>query len=70
MLASYNAAHSPLIHPEPRLQVAASIFKAYDIRGIVPSTLTEAVAEAWAVPSAPWRASRAKPWWRWAVTGG
>jgi phosphomannomutase len=28
------------------LQVAASIFKAYDIRGIVPSTLDEAVAEA------------------------
>jgi len=28
------------------MQVAASIFKAYDIRGIVPSTLTEAVAEA------------------------
>jgi len=28
------------------MQVAASIFKAYDIRGIVPSTLTEEVAEA------------------------
>ena len=28
------------------MQVAASIFKAYDIRGIVPSTLTDAVAEA------------------------
>ena len=28
------------------MQVAASIFKAYDIRGIVPSTVTEAVAEA------------------------
>jgi phosphomannomutase len=28
------------------MQVASSIFKAYDIRGIVPSTLTEAVAEA------------------------
>jgi phosphomannomutase len=28
------------------MQVSASIFKAYDIRGIVPSTLTEAVAEA------------------------
>ena len=27
------------------MQVAASIFKAYDIRGIVPSTLNEAVAE-------------------------
>ena len=27
------------------MQVAASIFKAYDIRGIVPSTVTEAVAE-------------------------
>ncbi len=27
------------------MQVSASIFKAYDIRGIVPSTLTEAVAE-------------------------
>jgi phosphomannomutase len=28
------------------MQVAASIFKAYDIRGIVPTTLNEAVAEA------------------------
>ena len=28
------------------MQVAASIFKAYDIRGIVPSTLNEGVAEA------------------------
>ena len=28
------------------MQLAASIFKAYDIRGIVPSTLDEAVAEA------------------------
>jgi phosphomannomutase len=28
------------------MQVAASIFKAYDIRGIVPATLNEAVAEA------------------------
>ena len=28
------------------MKVASSIFKAYDIRGIVPSTLTEAVAEA------------------------
>ena len=28
------------------MQVAASIFKAYDIRGIVPSTLNEQVAEA------------------------
>ncbi|CDS53995.1 Phosphomannomutase [Polaromonas sp. CG9_12] len=27
------------------MQVAASIFKAYDIRGVVPSTVTEAVAE-------------------------
>ena len=30
------------------MQVTASIFKAYDIRGIVPSTLNEDVAEAWA----------------------
>ncbi|MGC4364993.1 phosphomannomutase/phosphoglucomutase [Hydrogenophaga sp. R2] len=28
------------------MQVAASIFKAYDIRGVVPATLDEAVAEA------------------------
>ena len=28
------------------MQLAASIFKAYDIRGIVPSTIDEAVAEA------------------------
>jgi phosphomannomutase len=28
------------------MQLAASIFKAYDIRGIVPSTVDEAVAEA------------------------
>ena len=28
------------------MQIAASIFKAYDIRGVVPSTVTEEVAEA------------------------
>ncbi|HEY3046256.1 MAG TPA: phosphomannomutase/phosphoglucomutase, partial [Polaromonas sp.] len=28
------------------MQVSASIFKAYDIRGIVPSTINEAMAEA------------------------
>ena len=28
------------------MQVASSIFKAYDIRGVVPSTVTEQVAEA------------------------
>lgn len=28
------------------MQVAASIFKAYDIRGVVPASLNEAVAEA------------------------
>ena len=28
------------------MQVTASIFKAYDIRGIVPSTINEAMAEA------------------------
>ncbi len=28
------------------MQIASSIFKAYDIRGVVPSTVTEAVAEA------------------------
>jgi len=27
------------------MQVSSSIFKAYDIRGIVPSTLTEEVAQ-------------------------
>ncbi|MBC7484262.1 MAG: phosphomannomutase/phosphoglucomutase, partial [Rhizobacter sp.] len=27
------------------MQVAASIFKAYDIRGVVPATVTEDVAE-------------------------
>ncbi len=35
------------MHCEPNpMQVAPSIFKAYDIRGIVPSTLDESVAEA------------------------
>ena len=29
---------------ESSVQIAASIFKAYDIRGIVPATLNEAVA--------------------------
>src|SRR6185369_9754053 len=29
-----------------RMQLSPSIFKAYDIRGIVPSTLNEEVAEA------------------------
>jgi phosphomannomutase len=28
------------------MQIAASIFKAYDIRGIVPSTINEEAAEA------------------------
>ena len=28
------------------MQLSASIFKAYDIRGVVPSTLTPEVAEA------------------------
>ncbi|MGH8035270.1 MAG: phosphomannomutase/phosphoglucomutase, partial [Lysobacterales bacterium] len=28
------------------MQVSASIFKAYDIRGVVPSTINEKVAEA------------------------
>ncbi|MDO9166427.1 MAG: phosphomannomutase/phosphoglucomutase, partial [Rhodoferax sp.] len=28
------------------MQLSASIFKAYDIRGIVPATIDEAVAEA------------------------
>ncbi|MGH6639064.1 MAG: phosphomannomutase/phosphoglucomutase, partial [Polaromonas sp.] len=28
------------------MQVSASIFKAYDIRGVVPSTINEEVAEA------------------------
>ena len=35
--------------PEPTklsMQLSPSIFKAYDVRGIVPSTLTEEVAEA------------------------
>jgi phosphomannomutase len=35
------------------MQLSPSIFKAYDIRGIVPSTLTEDVAERWAARSAP-----------------
>ena len=35
-----------LLYELTSMQVASSIFKAYDIRGIVPSTLTEAVAEA------------------------
>jgi phosphomannomutase len=30
----------------PAMQLSASIFKAYDIRGIVPATINEAVAEA------------------------
>ena len=51
------------------MQVSASIFKAYDVRGIVPSTLDERVAEALAWPLAPWRAARASAPWPWAATG-
>jgi phosphomannomutase len=36
---------SIIAHQEP-MQLAASIFKAYDIRGVVPDTLNEGVAEA------------------------
>ena len=32
------------------MQVAASIFKAYDIRGVVPATLDEAVAQGALAP--------------------
>jgi phosphomannomutase len=35
-----------VLQGNPFMQVAAAIFKAYDIRGIVPSTLDERVAEA------------------------
>lgn len=43
--------YNPPFHPNPStsssvMQVSASIFKAYDVRGIVPSTLTEEVAQA------------------------
>ena len=37
------------------MQLSPSIFKAYDVRGIVPSTLTEEVARRSAAPSAPAR---------------
>jgi len=43
-VAAYNAADSCL--SGNRMQLAPSIFKAYDIRGIVPATLTEDVARA------------------------
>ena len=42
--ATYNARHSVI--PLFPMQLVASIFKAYDIRGIVPAALNERVAEA------------------------
>ena len=51
------------------MQLSASIFKAYDIRGIVPSTLNEAVAEALgrAFGTVAARAGRDARW-RWGAT--
>ncbi len=43
-LATYNGGLTSTVHNNMRL--AASIFKAYDIRGIVPDTLNEGVAQA------------------------
>ena len=51
-LAAYNAGTIPKVGPRgifllaDPMQLTPSIFKAYDIRGVVPSTLNEAVAEA------------------------
>ena len=46
--AAYNSLRSRYVNQIRKLtmQLSASIFKAYDIRGIVPSTINEAVAEA------------------------
>ena len=54
--ATYNSVHSShaAIFRNFIMQLSASIFKAYDIRGIVPSTINEAVAEALA-PRPPLR---------------
>jgi hypothetical protein len=50
------------------MQLSASIFKAYDIRGVVPVTLDAEVAEALGRPSAAPPAPPAKRPWRWAAT--
>ena len=50
------------------MQVASSIFKAYDIRGVVPSTVTEQVAEAIGKAFGTVARLEVKHRWRWVVT--
>jgi phosphomannomutase len=50
------------------MQLAPSIFKAYDIRGVVPSTVDEAVAEGIGRAFGTIARRRARPPWRLAAT--
>lgn len=49
------------------MQVSASIFKAYDIRGIVPATIDDTFAGRWARLSARPRCEPVNALWPWAV---
>src|SRR3954466_7081010 len=42
----YNFRGPSIRLPSSSMQLSASIFKAYDVRGVVPSTLNEEVARA------------------------
>jgi phosphomannomutase len=51
------------------MQLPASIFKAYDIRGVVPSTVNEAMAEALGRAFGTVALREGQPWWRWGAMG-
>ena len=48
------------------MQISVSIFKAYDIRGVVPVNVDETMAAL----LAPWPCVKARPPWPLAVMGG
>lgn len=51
------------------MQIAASIFKAYDIRGVVPATLTEEVARGVGRAFGMAALAEGEKSWPWGVTG-
>jgi hypothetical protein len=54
----------------PRMQIDPTVFKAYDIRGVVgKNSSTRPLPSTWAVPSAARRWPPAKRPWRWGATG-
>jgi phosphomannomutase len=51
------------------MQLSPSIFKAYDIRGVVPATLNEEVAYALGRAFGTVALREGEPPWPWAATG-